>query len=64
MVAYEIPSKLQGMLWHMLLIPVPRKQRQVDLWVQGQPGLQSKFQDSQVYIEGGKGNKIIVISSA
>jgi hypothetical protein len=26
-------------------------QRQADFWVQGQPGLQSEFQDSQGYIE-------------
>ena len=26
-------------------------QRQVDFWVQGQPGLQSEFQDSQGYAE-------------
>ena len=31
----------------MSLIPVLGRQRQVDFWVQGQPGLQSKFQDSQ-----------------
>jgi hypothetical protein len=28
-----------------------RRQRQVDLWVQGKPGLQSEFQDSQDYTE-------------
>jgi hypothetical protein len=27
------------------------RQRQVDFWVRGQPGLQSEFQDSQGYIE-------------
>jgi hypothetical protein len=27
------------------------KQRQADFWVQGQPGLQSEFQDSQDYTE-------------
>jgi hypothetical protein len=26
-------------------------QRQVDVWIPGQPGLQSEFQDSQVYME-------------
>jgi hypothetical protein len=31
--------------------PVLGRQRQVDFWVQGQPGLQSEFQDSQGYIE-------------
>jgi hypothetical protein len=33
------------------LIPVLGRQRQVDFWVQGQPGLQSEFQDSQSYTE-------------
>jgi hypothetical protein len=27
------------------------RQRQVDFWVPGQPGLQSEFQDSQGYTE-------------
>jgi hypothetical protein len=35
----------------MPLIPALRRQRQVDLWVQGQPGLYIKFQDSQDYAE-------------
>ena len=35
----------------MPLIPVLGRQRQVDFWVQGQPGLQSEFQDSQGYTE-------------
>jgi hypothetical protein len=33
----------------MLLIPALGSLRQVDLWVCGQPGLQSEFQDSQDY---------------
>jgi hypothetical protein len=33
----------------MPLIPTLKKQRQADLPVQGQPGLRSKFQDSQGY---------------
>jgi hypothetical protein len=37
--------------WCMPLIPALRGQRQSDLWVLGQPGLQSEFQDSQVYTE-------------
>ena len=37
--------------WHMLLIPALRRQRQADLWVQGQPGLLNKFQDRKVYTE-------------
>jgi hypothetical protein len=35
----------------MPLIPALRRQRQVDFWVQGQPGLQREFQDSQGYTE-------------
>jgi hypothetical protein len=35
----------------MPLIPALGKQRQVDFWVRGQPGLQSEFQDSQGYTE-------------
>jgi hypothetical protein len=37
--------------WHMPLIPALERQRQVDFWVRGQPGLQSEFQDSQGYTE-------------
>jgi hypothetical protein len=33
------------------LIPALGRQRQADLWVQDQPGLQSEFQDSQGYTE-------------
>jgi hypothetical protein len=38
-----------GQWWCMPLIPAlgRQRQRQVDFWVQGQPGLQSEFQDSQ-----------------
>jgi hypothetical protein len=35
----------------MPLIPALGRQRQADLWVRGQPGLQSEFQDSQGYTE-------------
>jgi hypothetical protein len=35
----------------MPLIPALGRQRQVDFWVRSQPGLQSKFQDSQGYTE-------------
>jgi hypothetical protein len=35
----------------MPLIPALGRQRQVDFWVWGQPGLQSEFQDSQGYTE-------------
>jgi hypothetical protein len=37
--------------WCMPLIPALGRQRQVDFWVRGQPGLQSEFQDSQGYKE-------------
>jgi hypothetical protein len=35
----------------MPLIPALGRQRQVDFWVQGQPGLQSELQNSQGYTE-------------
>jgi hypothetical protein len=35
----------------MPLIPALGRQRQEGFWVQGQPGLQSEFQDSQGYTE-------------
>jgi hypothetical protein len=34
-----------------LILALGRRQRQADFWVQGQPGLQSEFQDSQGYTE-------------
>jgi hypothetical protein len=37
--------------WYTPLIPALGRQRQVDFWVWGQPGLQSEFQDSQGYTE-------------
>jgi hypothetical protein len=37
--------------WLTPLIPALGRQRQVDFWVRGQPGLQSEFQDSQGYTE-------------
>jgi hypothetical protein len=37
--------------WRTPLIPALGRQRQVDFWVWGQPGLQSEFQDSQGYAE-------------
>ena len=40
-----------GQWWYMPLISGLGKQRQADLWVQGQPSLQSEFQDSQGYTE-------------
>jgi hypothetical protein len=48
-------SLKQGLLnrarWLTPLIPALGRQRQVDFWVRGQPGLQSEFQDSQGYTE-------------
>jgi hypothetical protein len=35
----------------MPVIPALGRQRQADLWVWDQPGLQSEFQDSQGYTE-------------
>jgi hypothetical protein len=40
-----------GQWWHMPLILALGRQRQVDFWVWGQPGLQSEFQESQGYTE-------------
>jgi hypothetical protein len=42
---------MAGPWWHMPIIPALGRQRQVDFWVRGQPGLQSEFQDSQDYTE-------------
>jgi hypothetical protein len=44
-------KNLSGQWWYMPLIPALRRQKQVDFWVQGKPGLQSEFQDSQGYPE-------------
>jgi hypothetical protein len=40
---------IPGRWWCTPLIPALGRQRQADFWVQGQPGLQSEFQDSQDY---------------
>jgi hypothetical protein len=48
----EIKMLTEPGLWqHTPLIPALERQRQVDFCVQGQPGLQSEFQDSQGYTE-------------
>jgi hypothetical protein len=44
-------SNLGRAWWRTPLIPALGRQRQVDFWVQGQPGLQSELQDSQGYTE-------------
>jgi hypothetical protein len=46
-----INTYLNRAWWRTPLIPALRRQRQADFWVQGQPGLQSEFQDSQGYTE-------------
>ena len=40
-----------GQRWYMPLIPAFGRQKQVDFWVRGQPGLRSEFQHSQGYTE-------------
>jgi hypothetical protein len=43
---------MAGQWWRIPLIPALGRQRQVDFWVRGQPGLQSElFKDSQGYTE-------------
>jgi hypothetical protein len=37
--------------WRTPLISALGRQKQVDFWVRGQPGLQTEFQDSQGYTE-------------
>jgi hypothetical protein len=34
-----------------MIVLIKTWQRQADFWVQGQPGLQNEFQDSQGYTE-------------
>jgi hypothetical protein len=56
---------LAGQWWHtLLIISALGRQEQVDFWVQGQPSLQSEFQDSQGYTEKphireGKKNRLL-----
>ena len=42
---------MAGLWWSTPLIPALGRQRQADFWVQGHPGLQREFQDSQGYTE-------------
>jgi hypothetical protein len=49
--SYLKKQKNAGQWWRTPLIPALGRQRQVDFIVQGQPGLQSEFQDSQGYTE-------------
>lgn len=49
---YKHFSAEKIVFYHMVrVILAPSRQRQVDCWVQGQPGLHRKLQDSQGYIE-------------
>jgi hypothetical protein len=47
----HLSHTLAGQWWCTTLIPALGRQRQVDLWVRDQPGLQSELQDSQGYTE-------------
>jgi hypothetical protein len=40
-------TSLAGQWWRTPLMPALGRQRQADFGIQGQPGLQSEFQDSQ-----------------
>jgi hypothetical protein len=44
-------TRASRVCWCMPLIPALGRQRQADFWVQGQPALQSEFQNSQDYTE-------------
>lgn len=44
-------NKLAGWWRHIPLISALRRQKEFNLWVRGQPGLYSEFQDSQGYGE-------------
>jgi hypothetical protein len=46
-----VKSYTAGQWWFMLLIPALGKQKQMDFLVQGQPTLQSEFQDNKGYTE-------------
>ena len=47
----ESRTLYSGVWWRTPLVPALGRQRQADVWVRGQPGLQSEFQDSQGYTE-------------
>jgi hypothetical protein len=44
-------SLIKQRIRQAMVIPALGRQRQVDFWIWGQPGLQSEFQDSQGYTE-------------
>jgi hypothetical protein len=46
-----LKSKACWVWWRTPLTSALGRQRQVNFWVRGQPGLQSEFQDSQGYTE-------------
>ena len=50
LVLREKLDKGPGVVMHTFNLPLGR-QRQVNFWARGQPGLQSEFQDSQSYTE-------------
>jgi hypothetical protein len=51
-IMYDNKNVHSGRAWWLIpLIPALGRQRQVNFWVWGQPGLQSEFQDSQGYTE-------------
>jgi hypothetical protein len=50
-ISFDVEKAFGQSWWCIPLIPELRRQKQADFRVQGQPFLQSEFQDSQGYIE-------------